>query len=370
MTIDITRDLSLDDLEALTRQIASSSQSPRTVRLARDFGSQFFKTTRLAALLATAAADASLEVMDWIDATDDRTTERFTQTIEGITALTYATKLTTTRGDTIPIDREHAKRAIIERLGQLEERLTKHVTFCAFDPENPVPLALSLPLATKNAFINEFPKIRRRYMEVGVGQSYSERTTDLFGHHDPVGVGEFVYEILTNAQKHGALNASSQPTKGVRFLQLQRHAGNSSQDFLRRAAQFPELVAYIRSLHQETSLLFEVAISDYGMGIVRRFQQTRPEYPAATALERNQLLHQIIDQGLTSHRFQPGAGHGLERALRAVSSLRGFVSLRTDQSWLYYHGDGNPSLREVITAAPLPYVRGTHVNLLFPLDHV
>ena len=161
-------------------------------------------------------------------------------------------------------------------------------------------------------------------------------------------------------------------------MRIRVHIEHRKEQFIdRQAASFPELQAYLaRTLRErDTFKLYEVAISDNGLGIIDRFLTTKPEFMShqETIQARAELVNKIILEALSSKQTQAGAGHGLQKALKAVDKLQGFVSLRTDRLWLYRSPvDGSASAHDrpllpVSVQNEYAPVAGTHFNMLFPM---
>jgi hypothetical protein len=155
-------------------------------------------------------------------------------------------------------------------------------------------------------------------------------------------------------------------------------SGLVGQSRVRRAESFPELQEYLNQTisGSGTFIFYEVSVSDHGLGIIDRFLATRPEFRSdATILNaRIILLNRIVREALSS-KYRTGAGHGLRRALAAVDTLRGFLSLRTDRLWLHHTSATTASLATRLQLIPvessedLPLAAGTHFNMLFPLTY-
>jgi hypothetical protein len=159
----------------------------------------------------------------------------------------------------------------------------------------------------------------------------------------------------------------------MRYLRLQKYR-DTKEHFMARAEGFQELADYLDKLITPGGgfKFYEVTVSDTGPGIVSHFLRAREDFSPRPRSTKDLvgLVNDLLTKPLTSKRDFPGAGHGLPRALRAISRLRGFISLRTDGLWLY--GCGSDSLAEsglknVASTAQLGSVVGTHFNILLPL---
>ena len=108
------------------------------------------------------------------------------------------------------------------------------------------------------------------------------------------------------------------------------------------------------------------------MGIIKRFLASRPDYNLDadfTQLTDLEKINFIIEKSLSSKLFS-GAGQGIKGALRSIQELNGFLSLRTNDLWIYF--DGTDSLKDfsfnpVQTSMKLSDKRGTSYNILIPI---
>jgi hypothetical protein len=378
LTIKLLKAHTLIQVEEQIREVSQSTAKDLDVWLARDLGPKLFKDTRIVCLLAAAASRGMrVRVIDWYtDVAGEftaSTTDRFGTTLEGIASLEYATSIVNSQRTSIDDLIRHLKRAIIEKEGikTPEKTSGQALTFCAFDPDEPIPLGF-VGFDSKSTFMGKFREYRRNCFEVGSGAGFSDRIpADVDGQ-----LAAFAYEIWQNGLQHGRLDRLNQDIVGMRYLRIQKHVDYNKAAFLERATGFAELQSYLDREIQGTKAFtfYEVTIADNGLGIVERFLATRPEYGQGklTRDAVNALINLIIDQALSSKLSHSGAGHGLELAIDAVRKLRGFISVRSGNSWLYqafhHHAVGREGsqLLNVDCTSALASV-GTQINLLFPL---
>lgn len=384
LKLEILTRSTLLDVEELARQLNATQEDTVDIWLPTDIGAQFFKESRIAALLATGAARRELIVTDWIGQSDiDRNRKRFGARIEGIAGVVYAKEIINAKKERLSFGSVDLKEAVIDRAGILEPKIAEleigeqkggspSLTFCAFDDEAPVPIAFAG--LTKDAFISEFRDYRRRVFEIGVGENYSERVK----FEDDRALAGFVYELYQNSFEHGRLDEHGNVIAGVRYIRLRKHIDHDKDAFIKRADGFPELEAYLNAVvpPKKSFMFYEISVSDQGLGIADRFLATRPEFASEvdTLEKRIVLINRIIDEALSSKRSPSGAGYGLRRAMAAAKSLRGFISLRTDRLWLYQAFAAGHTSSQGFTLPPvnsshdLPPIVGTHFNMLFPLS--
>lgn len=187
------------------------------------------------------------------------------------------------------------------------------------------------------------------------------------GSEGPAGsVGKFLFEIHENALEHGSRDPSGHQVPGSRLLRIRKHLANSPEQLVARADGFPELQRYIEKT--KFTAYVEASISDFGFGIVDGFLNSQVGQSFAS-VERARLLDRLLFRRLSSKGRDPGAGLGIQRALRAARQMNAFVSLRTGEFWLA----GGPSqearsveLRDVSLGDQCSWVRGTHWQFFWP----
>lgn len=377
MQIDITTN---DDLFTLETKLTGAGTieigKPITVRLSRKLRPDFFGESRVAALLATLSQRYALTVCDWHNEwKENEIEEHFRTSLVGITAALYSNRLTNVPGMEFPNSRDVLLERVAVAGGILEPKTSgargTSITFCAFDPDWSEPAAFAGTLYRKELFKKTFGKYRAKYLEVGKGITHTSATRKADDR-----LGDFIFELYQNSYEHGRLGVDNKPVNGMRYVRLRKHIDRKDR-FLERAKGFEELTSYLMEVvpEGEEFKFYEVAISDHGLGMIGRFLQTRPDMTRKTESsdERSALLNELLTQPLTSKRDYPGAGYGLQRALRAISSLQGFISLRTDQEWLCGHSAQRDAslvttgLRKVQWQSEPVSIAGTHFNILLPV---
>lgn len=375
MKIDVTTRENLFDLENKVARIGKLSGSYNIeMRLARNQRSGFFCESRLAALLATAGQRHNLTVSDWHREWSDKEIElHYRTSLVGVAAVINSGRLTNDRG----VDLPDARNDLVERIGVagglLEPRhggqRGTSITFCSFDPDWSEPAALAGTLNQPEDFKAVMRKYRRKYLEVGQGVVRTDFTREADDW-----LGDFIFELYQNAHEHGRSTDGAGGGKGMRYLRLRKYR-DRKENFITRAEGFRELIDYVNALIPRGGVFkfYEIAISDNGPGIVNHFLRMRPDFSPRPQSDRDMvhLVNDLLTKPLSSKRDFPGAGYGLLRALRAVSRLRGFISLRTDGLWLCGSGQSDSlperGLTSVASTPQLGSVVGTHFSILLPL---
>lgn len=379
---------SLFTLEATAAEIeALDPAQPIEIHLARHRGSQFFKESRIALLIATAARTGRhVTIIDWHKEWLERDAKRcgdidlyFKYSLAGIAAVTYATRICNTSDNELSRAQAAGLRESVASAGGILEPETsgrgKSLTFCAFDGEWGDPPELAAVINDPTGFGHIFQRYRNRYFEVehkGVGLPFTKPTREADS-----ALTSFIFELYQNAFEHGRLDINNAEIRGLRFLKLQKHIHSNIKAFLAYAQDFGPLQDYIanRTPERGTFTYYEITIADHGMGLLERFLYTRPDFSreAASYEQGHALINRLLTTALTSKKDFPGAGYGLQRALRAIDTLEGFISLRTHQYWLYGHYDQDNKrleqvgLQPVPTGSLLPKAVGTVFNILLPL---
>lgn len=373
--IRLPKRVSLGDIEGLLLDLESRGDYSSIVWMPREFAPTFFLESRVTALLAATAQAGSLQVRDWIQKNAwnrEQALRRFTGSIEGIASLKYSRQMSNA-GEHIDLGLSDCVSHLLETGGVIEDHPTTPLspgtpqTFCALDGEAPEPVRLAGLLGGRDRFINRFLSERRDFLQ----RAYGDKKAQELSLGRDRELGSFVYELFQNAHEHGRLDGTGIAIAGLRFLRLRKHIHYDFGGLIQRAASFDELKQYLCALKGRNTRpeLYEVSVSDHGLGITRRLVASRPDLGLS---DDSLSVNDVIAQALSSKRDRPGAGHGLGRALDAVSRLHGFISIRTGRIWLYRDlalSDRSREHRHLLPVGSpvLAEIPGTHVNLLFPL---
>ncbi len=370
MKIEASSKLSLPELEAALHRLQDAGPQPTDIWLARDVGTKFFVHSRLLSLMATASRNGPVTIVDWAASFPENWDKTFPTSIPALAALSYAERIINAKKEESPRSAESLRMAIERRGGDvLDDSEARAQAFCAFDAaERRQPLALA-SAHNKVHFQSLF--VKRLQTAFNKDGSYP----DLFRNDPELQLADLIYELWENGFQHGSLSRENKPIPGLRILYVRRIIGESKQSLVNRAEGFPELKQYFESTLRDGTLrrLYEVAISDQGLGIVERFLATRPELRDDPSFGKtpSNIVNTIIDRALSSKVNQPGSGHGVRKALETIRDLGGFVSLRTGPLWLYSSpaaeqqgGKKTHGFTPVAFAGDLASVAGTHFNIL------
>ena len=277
---------------------------------------------------------------------------------------------------------KEAKQTLARRLDILEDPPSSKetLTFCAIDEatrSQPVALA---GLSYKTEFIARFGKFVEEYFDKGKSKWFSSRIGMSLFDEGPSAADHiygFVYELYQNTFNHGSLDKEQRTIPGLRLIRLRKRISTTQgrDAFIRGAKGFPELEEYLQRTAPSDRLFkfYEISISDNGMGIVSRFRTTTGEEPRVPSSTKQnlRLLNRIIAESLSSDAKKSKFGEGgLQKALRAVDDVKGFVSLRTDNLWVYRSStdsDGTSKdewLRPVAVSEELSTIPGTHFSMI------
>jgi len=373
LKLEVTRTCSVTDIERMLAQVESSSAPVVDIWLAREVGAALFIESRIVALFATAARSHSVRIVDWVKSGLPGQCERFESKVEGIAALQYASQICNAQKEKVPISIDAIRSSIELREGIAEENPNfQSMTYCAFDRDMAhQPLAFAR-VRSKADFLSEFvARFKRAFQR--------ERNIDNSNVNTPIyRLADFVYELFENSFRHGCLDKAGQVIHGFRFFRVQRHTGYAREQFTHRARGFSALQNYFEKVALTKGKLrfYEISISDQGLGIVDRFVASRPDYRFTEDAARSDeaRLLEIIEKALSSKLYQPGAGHGIKRALGAVAELKGFVSIRFGKTWLFGsysivpNEPNSVALQTVTSDSDLAKVVGTHINIIIVAD--
>lgn len=358
------------------------------MRLSRNFEKKFFNDTWISSLIATASfGDKKLILTDWWDkSNNENIANRLSDSLIGITSAYLADEIKNSKDERLQIDiQEIITSVALGKRGLIDNFHGHTFTFCSFDSSDkqkyfPRPLALSAE--SLQEFTDKFLKIKRNNIDTAFGIRDVGNT--LFAEYNTYqqekNFAAFIYELYENTIQHGNKNESNNLIEGIRSFSIKRHIAQQLEELKTQAENFSELDEYLTSIanskKHKNLWFYEVSIVDSGIGIVKRFLASRPDYKddeTFKQLSDFEKLNFIIEKSLSSKLF-PGAGKGIKGALRNINSLDGFVSLRTNDIWVYFNGKKN-SKEEAINFKSvdtdnlqLDSIRGTCYNILIPVS--
>lgn len=381
-TIEIRKSDTLIDLERKLVEIQNVDPSQEiSFRLSRNPSARFFTSSRLAGLIATASERGRVCIEDWHNHWEESDrSDIFRKSLSGLAAAKYGDVFSNLSGESPPFDVTEIQEevafnnGIMEPHNSVDKVVGSTLTYCAFDPDYTEPLALSGLLYQKQKFSRDFAALKRRHFERDQG----DRTMDLFAENPEEDLAQYVFELYQNGYEHGRYGIDkSTILPGLRYISVRKHIATSEEILREYSSGFSELDQYLKRHSEESKgfKYYEVSVSDRGLGIIRRFLMDRPDHTVDIE-NRNEcgiLLRKLLTESLTSKKSADGAGGGLLRALRAVKTLNGFLTLRTDKFWYcaaFPRSDDTlptSELREVRCDVTLERIAGTHFNAIIPL---
>ncbi|MDE3183949.1 MAG: hypothetical protein KGM16_11070 [Bacteroidota bacterium] len=376
----------LSDFENYNSQL-KEEVSEVHLYLAKNFKRKFFNDAWISSLIAKASSGSrKLVVTEW----GDRGAKGFQlgDSLIGVTSAYLADEIKNSKSQKIQVDVQQIIESIaLSNKGMIDcNSSTGHTfTFCSFDSRDknkyfPRPLALSAE--NINEFTDIFLKIKRDKIDKAFGIA-PPGTSSLFEDYHPYQMersfAALIYELYENTIQHGNKDESNNLVEGVRSFSIKRHTITNTDDFKSGAENFAELTGYMASIsamrNQKSLRFYEISIVDNGIGIIKRFVASRPDFLESEpfkSLPDFEKLNFIIDKSLSSKLF-PGAGKGIKGALRNISDLKGFISLRTNDLWACYDGtekvtNDNFAFKPVKTKLQLDNISGTCYNILIPVS--
>ena len=353
----------------------NTSTTPAILLLPGDDRRLFLKDLRVIAIISAASSNAHVDCK-WHHSVSSPTHDSLLGLAGAVYGVAPAEGYAFASGN-------DPKQTLAQRLDILEDPpgSRETMTFCAIDETTrSQPVALSA-LSAKAKFIDEFANYVRTYFDEGISEGFSSRISpSLFD--DGVSVEEciygFVYELYQNTFNHGSLDQDQKVMPGLRLIRLRKRIGHASSrnDFIRGASEFSELDRYLQENTPKIKpfKFYEISISDNGMGILSRFcavRQAEFSKKPSSPYESLKLLNRIIAESLSSDARKSNIGQGgLQRALRSVDKIKGFVSLRTDNLWVYRspedpHFESEEAwLKPVKNTGELSHIPGTHFSMI------
>lgn len=323
------------DIEKLNNAI---SQEPRDktliLSLARHTDVNFLAQTWIAQLIAhLAQREEGLMLRDAHNSWKRLPLDRFMGNIDGVATLVYSqmlpkVQLVNAKQETAPktlYDELDSRLRISSRLedtGQIR-------TFIAKDPDHPMPIEFTSLSGPEKKFRYLIQDILREFNYKFGRKPVNYREMEIALH-------SFVYEVFQNTFEHGRYSVKGELISGLRYLRIRTYIGKLDE-LCRRAEGFPELKKFI-SRHdndrQKTLRFMEFSVSDAGQGIVSHYINSSSR-PVKSFDERKALLHDLIGANTSSKEKISGVGLGLPNAMKALSKLKAFISLRTEEFWMY-----------------------------------
>jgi hypothetical protein len=354
-----------------TRQAA-----PQILQLSRHTRANLFADITISKLVATLSRrSGSLIIRDYHNSwTGKATHERFLKSIDGISALVHCgetpqRRLENVGGELAPqslYDELYARMLITAKM---EDDAGPSRTYLAIDPTFGVPIELKMSAEGLDAFRREIRSIMRQFRE------WDDKHQITLDAED--NLYKAVFEIFQNTYEHGRFGPNSEILSGIRYVRFRQYIGNTVSDMVRRTTGFAPLQSYVKRRGGErgSRRFLAISIGDNGMGIITHFLKSKSE-SQTPAGGRVDLINQILTQNLSSKHLS-GCGLGLPNALLALSTLKAFVALRSDDLWLY-RDFSDPeeqrgsrrwlerglSLRPVETPEPLASMSGTQFSIL------
>ena len=359
------------DVEELNADLASlPPSSPIAFLLSRKTGTKFFSDTTIAQLIGHLSRRSGAVVIkdyykDWLP----EHSPRFLTKIDGFAAIAYSRLI-----NTVTLVNARDQPAPNELYEQLQARLTKsgvldHVgptrTLAAIDPCYSAPAEARGPDLSKSDLHGIFQRMIKGY-ESGRQSKPLDRTE---AENQLIG---FIYETFQNTVEHGRYSASNELMPGLRYLRLHVYVNNDVSGLVKRAGTFPELVRFLqrpRDRRSDTRFL-ELAVCDAGQGITSHYLNSIGKCECSPE-ERLDTLQKLVFGRFSSKKHMSGVGLGLPNAISALRKLNAFVSLRTEEFWLYGDfdeaascGTGHQTLAPVRQSARCAPLSGTQFNVL------
>ena len=359
-----------------------------------------FRPAWLFAYLSTLRAREQLTIIDWFQSstqgnpssTETNFRDRFLRKIEGLAAIHSAHRLKDARGASLAIDPHHVQ-THLDAGSTLEEgtNLQTRASIVSWDPQKSIPTAF-IRVSTGNeaveykewseAFIHAvngarvlplLPYYLRSRSSLPAEVPRQEVFSRAFSAESAL--RRLIYELYKNALVHGRKQhiegGQDKIIPGPRYISVAKFIYANQRDLEKRIHGFPELQTYF-SRYSTTSRFVEITIGDVGMGVINRFaSKASAALRPPSSKDALPFLNRIIRENLSSNRSDPSAGLGFERALRAIRTLNGFLTIRTNCVWAHYSHQHSPNameLQPVTTLFELADIVGTHFGILLPLE--
>ena len=360
----IGRNPSCHDIEELNNTIAREPGDKAVLlSLARETNAKFFSQTWIAQLIAhLAQRRGRLAVRDAHSSWTPLPLERFTNNIDGVAALVYSSivkegRLENSKQQLAPNTLNEELKARLKRTSRLED-VGQTRTFVAIDPDYSIPIEFSNGEGLFKSFQYLVQHILKEF-----GDRYGTRT------QAERALYSFIYEVFQNTIEHGRFAKDGKIIPGLRYLRIRYYIDNTIKRLRDRAAGFPELEDFILRRDNPRRRFLELSVSDGGQGIVSHYVNSG-SISAKSFEERLALLRQLVEGKASSKGSMSGIGLGLPNAMHALSKLKAFISLRTEEFWMYRdyskpsEGKRAELIQPVSAAKQISRLNGTQFNVL------
>ena len=358
------------DVEDLNNAISQEPEDkPLVLSLARHTNVNFFTQTWIAQLLAhLAQREGGLVIRDAYDRWIPMPRERFMDNIDGVATLVYShivpqVGLENVKQEIAPEALYVELNTKLKKTSKLEEQGQTR-TFIAIDPDHSTPIEFSAQSGSK----------KFKYIVQDIMNEFNYKFEQKPQNHREMEIAlhSFIYEVFQNTIEHGRYSEGGGLIPGLRYLRIRTYIDEAGK-LRRRAEGFPELERFISRYdnnEQKTLRFMELSVSDGGQGIVSHYINSSYSSSAENFDKRKDILHQLIGTRKTSKDKLSGVGLGLLNAMKALSELKAFISLRTEEFWMCR--DFNDSdeteqieiLRPVSTMGQINRLRGTQFNVV------
>lgn len=367
----------LSDVEEVITRIHDNNKGVN-IKIPRKHTMRFFKDSWISSLIGTASENRKLIITDWhTKIVASEINKRFSDSLIGITSAFLADEIINTQDSKISIDIDE----IIEDVAYFKEGVIedsesgKGFVFCSFDDpaeRNNYERPFKLSATSKQEFIKKLLLFKSDKIDDNKHQS-----SQLSFLSESYEFANFIYELYENTIQHGRWDINNNKIKGVRSFSIKKHISFNQSSLIERAKQFNELKDYISNLSKLKSKnlnFYEVSISDNGIGILDRFLTTKndsEEIKLFNKYSKIDKINKIISDSLSSKSY-PGSGYGISNALENIEKLKGFVSLRTDDLWMFFDGSKETSgemrsFNKTESIGDISKIKGTHYNILIPV---
>lgn len=322
----------IEDLNAKLHRIPTNE--PIVISLARRTGAKFFVESSIAQLITHLSLRLGrLVIRDTYHSFEPPYDERFLSKIDGVSALVYShlndsIRIEDTKKNLAPISLFDSLKSRQLKSGLLEKAGPTR-TLIAIDPIYPNPAELGSTQVRKNDFHTIVRKMLTQYENRDKEKTKQRR-------HAENQLINFLYETFQNTVEHGRYTENNELIPGIRYFRIHVYSGNNVSKLVDRATGFPELKQFLKQTRHKSSekRFVELSVADAGQGITSHYLNSRPK-SAPSKGSRMQVLQALIGGRLSSKRYMSGVGLGLPNALSALRELKAFISLRTEEFWLY-----------------------------------
>ena len=190
------------------------------------------------------------------------------------------------------------------------------------------------------------------------------------------------FEVVQNINDHALNNLKGVPINQLQFVHFHRinvNAYRSKLEYILEEQETP-ITDYLKTIRCKFNLdsnssteahIYEISISDSGVGIPGRLARTMDVYTGDIKTEKNFLINALHETVSSKLRKTGDIGYGLPKIMEAVKNTDGLIVFRTGRLLMFKHFLDKENLQtdnlSDWDSTTRNYLSGTSISILFPV---